>query len=151
MAQQAVPTADITDGGWLDDGGAATLFAHIVPLVPGAIDGSDDATWIQSGSAPSADPVAMHLSDPEDPAVSTGHIMRWRRGKDVAGGAAIDLTVQLRMGYTGEGDLQTEITSQTDADIPDALTTTSYTLAGGEADSITDYTDLQMRILANQP
>ncbi len=151
MAQYARPTSDITDGNWLDELGAATLFAHIIAQVDGSLSSSDDATYIESGSAPSADAFACHLGDPEDPAVSTGHVMRWRRGKDSAGGSQIDLTVQLRMAYVSEGTQGTQITSQADTNIPDAFTNNSYTLSGAEADNITDYTDLQLRLSANQP
>lgn len=150
MAQFATPDADIHDGNWLDDGGAATLFGHIVPGTPGSIGAGDDATYVESDSAPSSSPVAFSLSDVEDPQSSSSHIMRWRRGKDASGGAQIDLTVELRQGYTGEGAQGTLIASVSDTDIPDAFTTTSNTLSAGEADSITDYTDLQLRLVANQ-
>ena len=36
MPQYANAAVDITDGNWLDDGGAATLFGHIVPAVNGS-------------------------------------------------------------------------------------------------------------------
>jgi len=145
MPQFARPNADITDGNWLNDAGSAVdLFASIDEVTP------SDTDFIESGLAPSSDAVAMHLSDPEDPQSSTGHIIRWRRGKNTSGGAQIDLTTQLRQGYVSEASQGTLITSQSDANIPDAFTTTSYTLSGAEADSITNYADLQLRIVANQ-
>ncbi len=152
MAQYANPSADITDGTWLNASASATdIYLSLVPAVNGSIDSSDDATYAESVAAPSAAPYACHLTDPTDPAVSTGHIMRWRRGKDAAGGADINLTVQLREGYTGEGALGTEIKSNADNTIPDAFANaTPITLSAGEADSIMDYTDLQLRILASQ-
>ena len=145
MPQFARPNADITDGNWLNDAGSAVdLFASIDEVTP------SDTDFIESGLAPSSDAVAMHLSDPEDPQSSTGHIIRWRRGKNTSGGAQIDLTTQLRQGYVSEASQGTLITSQADNNIPDAFTTTSYTLSGAEADSITNYADLQLRIVANQ-
>lgn len=151
MAQFAVPDADITDGAWLDEGGGATLFGHIAPDTPGSIGSGDDTDYIESESAPASSAVAVGLSDVEDPQSSSGHIMRWRRGKDASGGAQIDLTVELRQGYTGEGAQGTLIASVSDTAIPDTFTTTSNTLSAGEADAITDYTDLQLRMVANQP
>ena len=150
MPVWAVPDADLVDGAWLDDGGAATLFPHIVPGTPGSIGAGDDATFIESELAPSTSAVAVNLSDIDDPLASTGHIMRWRRQKDAAGGGQIDLVVQLRQGYVNESTLGTLINSFTDADIPSAWATASDTLSGAEADAITDYTDLQGRMTANQ-
>jgi len=152
MAQYATPNADITDGSWLDEAASAVnLYDGIVPGTPGSIGAGDDATYIESPSAPSSAACAFHLSDPEDPAVSTGHIMRWRRGKDSAGGSQIDLTVELRQGYVSEGAQGTLINTYSDTAIPDSQTTTSDTLSGAEADAITDYSDLQIRFVANQP
>ncbi len=151
MAQYATPDADITDGTWLDEGASAVnLYDGLVPGTPGSIGAGDDSTYIESASAPSSAACAFGLSNVEDPAVSTGHIMRWRRGKNSAGGAQIDLTVELRQGYTNEGAQGTLINSFSDTAIPDSFTTTTDTLTGGEADSITDYSDLQLRVVANQ-
>lgn len=151
MAQYATPSADIFDGAWLDQGASAVdMYLDIVPIVPGAIDGSDDATYIESELNPTNSPVSFELSDIEDPVSSTGHIMRWRRQKDAAAGGQMDLTVELRRAYTGEGGMGTLINTYADSDIPAAWATASDTLTGGEADAILDYTDLQLRMLANQ-
>lgn len=152
MAQFAVPDADITDGNWLDEGASATnIFDGVAPNTPGSIGAGDDSDYAESDSAPSSSPVAFGLSTIEDPASSSGHIMRWRRGKNSAGGAQIDLTVELRQGYVSEGTPGTLINSFSDTDVPDSFTTTSDTLSGAEADAITDYSDLQVRFVANQP
>ena len=153
MAQFANPSADITDGNWLNQAASAVnIFSSLVADVNGAIGAGDDSDFAESGLAPSADAYATQLTDPEDPQVSTGHIMRWRRGKNASGGAAIDLTVQLRQGYVSEGTQGTLIRGVADNTIPDAFTNaTPITLSGAEADSITDYTDLQLRLVANQP
>lgn len=152
MAQYAVPDSDIVDGNWLDEGSGNTdLYDGLVPDTPGSIGASDDDTYIESPSAPSSEACGFGLSNVEDPVSSSGHVMRWRRGKNAAGGATINLTVELRMGYISEGTPGTEIHSEADNDIPDTATNDSYTLSGGEADAITDYTDLQARFVANQP
>ena len=151
MAQYGTPNADLVDGTWLDEAASAVnLYDGLVPGTPGSIGAGDDSTYIESVAAPSSAACAFPLSNLEDPAVSTGHIMRWRRGKDAAGGSQIDLTVQVRQGYTGEGAQGTLINSFSDTAIPDAFTTTTDTLSGAEADAITDYTDLQVRFVANQ-
>ena len=151
MAQYAVPDADIHDGNWTDEGaGTIDIFNGVSPDTAGSIGAGDDTDYAESDSAPSSSPVAFGLSTIEDPAVSTGHIMRWRRGKNAAGGAQIDLTVELRQGYTGEGAQGTLINTFSDTDIPDSFTTTTDTLTGGEADAITNYADLQVRFVANQ-
>lgn len=152
MAQYAVPQGDITDGNWLNQAGSATnMYQSIAPDTPGSIGAGDDTDYVESPLAPVNEACAFDLSTVEDPQSSSGHIMRWRRGKNAAGGAAIDLTVQLRQGYTGEGAQGTLIRSVSDAGIPDAFTTTTATLSGAEADSITNYADLQLRLVANQP
>jgi hypothetical protein len=151
MPQYAVPDADITDGNWLDQGSSnVDLYADIAPDTPGSIGAGDDTDYAESPSAPSSEACAFGLSNVEDPVSSSGHIMRWRRGKNAAGGAQIDLTVELRMGYTGEGSQGTLINTFSDTDLPDSAATTTDTLTGGEADAITDYTDLQVRFVANQ-
>jgi hypothetical protein len=152
MPQYAVPDADITDGNWLDHGASAVdMYADIAPGTPGSIGAGDDATYIESPLAPSAEACAFGLSNVTDPLSSSGHIMRWRRGKSAAGGAQINLTVQLRQNYTGEGSQGTLINGYADNNIPDSFTTTTDTLSGAEADAITDYTDLQIRFVADQP
>jgi hypothetical protein len=151
MAQYATPDADIVDGTWLDEAASnVNLYDGIVPGTPGSIGAGDDATYIESVLNPSAAACAFGLSNISDPVASTGHIIRWRRGKDTAGGGQIDLTVQLRQGYVSEVTQGTQITSQADNNLSDTIATTSYTLSAGEADSITDYTDLQVRFSANQ-
>lgn len=151
MPQFATPDADLHDGNWLDEGGGAVdIFDGVAPDTPGSIGSGDDTDYAESDLAPASSPVAFGLSNVEDPQSSSSHIMRWRRGKDAAGGAQIDLTVELRQGYTGEATLGTLINSFSDTNIPDSFTTQSDTLTAGEADSITDYTDLQLRMVANQ-
>ena len=152
MAQYAVTDADIVDGTWLDEAAGATdLFNGIIPGTPGSIGAGDDATYIVSVANPSAAACGFNLSNIEDPVSQTGHIMRWRRYKSAAGGGQIDLTVNLRQGYVSEGTPGTSITSQDDSDISETVATaTPYTLSSGEADSITDYTDLQIRFVADQ-
>jgi hypothetical protein len=60
--------------------------------------------------------------------------------------------VQLRQGYTNEGSPGTLIASAQHNNIPgNAWTAGSFNLSAGEADSITDYSDLYLRFVANKP
>lgn len=151
MAQYSTPSADITDGSWLNQAASATnIYLSLVPGTPGSIGSGDDTTYAESEANPSTSAFAVDMSTIEDPVSSTGHILRWRRQKDAAGGGQIDLTVELRQGYTGEGSQGTLIDTNTDSNLSETVATTSSTLTGGEADSITDYSDLQVRLVANQ-
>ena len=84
----------------------------------------------------------LKLSDVADPAASTGHIIRvrWRRdtSKTMAGHC------ELWEGAPGSG------TKRASIDVTPDVTTTenlaSLTLSAGEADSITDYNDLYLRL-----
>jgi hypothetical protein len=69
--------------------------------------------------------------------------MRWRRAKDAAGGATINLTIRLLQAAV-------QITSQADNGISEVFATTSYTLSGAEADAITNYADLRLEFVATQ-
>lgn len=145
MPQFARPNADIVDGSWTKStGGNVDLFSMIDEVT------ADDVDFIQSVLAPANDAAAMHLSDVEDPQVSTGHIVRYRYQKDAAAGSQIDLTVHLRQGYISEATQGTLIHSEVHLNIPNGWTAGTFTLSGAEADSITNYNDLQARLNANQ-
>jgi hypothetical protein len=146
MAQFARPIADLVNQSWTEDDGTTTdLFDQIDEAV------SDDADYVQSALAPTSDVYAVDLGTLEDPVSSTGHVVRYRYKKNAAGGAQIDLTVQLRQGYVNESTLGTLIaTAGTHTNISDTITAGSYTLSGAEADAITNYADLQLRFVANQ-
>jgi hypothetical protein len=145
MAQFARPDADTSIGTWTDTGGATSdLFAEIDETV------ASDADYVKSVTAPANAPLVVALSNVEDPLSSSGHTVRYRYQKNASGGAQIDLTVQLRQGYTNEGSPGTLIAEAVITDIPNGFTNGSFTLTGGEADAITDYTDLFLRFVANQ-
>jgi len=110
----------------------------------------DNVDFIKSPSAPTSDVYVTKLTTLEDPVLSTGHIVRYAYQKDAAGGAQIDLTVQLRQDYVNEGTPGTLIHSEVHTNIPNGWTAGSFTLSGGEADAITDYTNLFLRFVANQ-
>jgi len=145
MAQFARPDADITDGNWLKStGGNVDLYTMIDEA------SFDDADYIESGLAPSADACAVNLGNVEDPIASTGHTVRYRYRKNSAGGSQINLTVELRQGYVSEGTPGTLIHQEVHTNISDTITAGTFTLSAGEADSITNYNDLQLRFVATQ-
>lgn len=145
MPQFARPDADIVDGAWTkSSGGQVDMYTMIDEV------SFDDADYVQSESAPASSAFAVNLSNVEDPVSSTGHIIRYRYQKEAAGGAQIDLTVQLRQGYVSEVTQGALIHSEAHTNIGNGWTAGTFTLSGAEADAITDYTDLQLRLVANQ-
>lgn len=145
MAQFGRPSTDTTRDNWEEDDGTTTnIFDQIDEAVV------DDADYIRTGLAPTSDVYVTKLTTLEDPVSSSGHVVRYRYGKDASGGAQIDLTVQLRQGYVNEGSPGTLIAQWVHTNISNTLTTAAQTLAGAEADAITDYTDLYLRFVANQ-
>jgi len=142
----ARPSADAYNGdGWKeDDGTTTTIFDQIDEVV------ADDADFIRSPLTPTNDAYVTKLTSVTDPLSSTDHIVRYRYGKDAAGGDQIDLIVQLRQGYVNEGSPGTLIASQTHTNIGVAWIAGTFTLSGAEADAITDYTDLYLRFVGNK-
>lgn len=145
MAQFARPTGDVTDGNWLNESASAVDMYQSIDEAS-----ASDSDYIESGSAPSSDVYVTSLGTVEDPLSSSGHTLRYRYQKDAAAGAQINLTVQLRQGYISEVSLGTLIKEITLTNIGNGWTTGSTTLSGGEADSITDYSDLFLRLVATQ-
>lgn len=148
MPQFGRPSVDTYNGdGYTDQaGGSTNLFDTINESV------ASDADYIRTVTSPTSDVYVTKLTSVTDPVSSSGHVVRWRRGKDVdAGSEAIDLIVQLRQGYVNEGSPGTLIASKTVAGIPATFTDDSMTLSGAEADSITNYADLYLRFVFNKP
>lgn len=140
MAQFARPDADTYNAdGWTSP--AWSLLDEVV---------ASDADKAVTASAPTSDVLVVSLSDVEDPVSSAGHVVRYRYQKSAAGGAQIDLTVQLRQGYVSEASLGTLIAGWTHTNIANGWTTAAQTLIAAEADAITNYASLYLRFLANQ-
>lgn len=146
MAQYARPNADTYRDNWVDDGeGTTNIYTTIDES------SASDADYIQTVINPVDDVYVCALSTLTDPVSSSNHVVRYRYGKDAAGGNTIDLTVELRQGYVNEGSPGTLIKQWVHSDISDTLTTAQQTLSAGEADSITDYTDLYLRFVGDVP
>jgi hypothetical protein len=146
MAQFGRPSTDASIGGYQDQaGGTTNIFGTIDET------SASDADYVRSVVAPVNAPYVTRLTTLEDPLSSSGHTIRWRRQKNAAGGATVNLTVQLRQTYVNEGSPGTLIAEKATVAVPDSWTDDSLTLSGGEADAITDYTALYLRFVANQP
>lgn len=149
MPQFARPSVDTYNSdGWLEDDGTSTdMWDEINESV------ASDTDYIKSADAPSADAYVTKLTTVNDPSpINTGHIVRWRRRAPVVGGATVTLQVQLRMTYVNEGSPGTLIAQEAATNVTDtAFTDDSITLSGAEADAITDYANLYLRFVANQP
>lgn len=146
MAQFARPDATVSIGTWTDQAGGTTTIENTIDEST-----ASDVDYIRSVQAPSNAPFVCSLTAVTDPGTSAGHIIRGRIGKDVSGGAQVDILIQLREGYTNEGAPGTLIAETDNTDVADGFTDFTYTLSAPEADSITDYSDLFLRIVADQP
>jgi hypothetical protein len=146
MAQFGRPSTDTTRDNWEeDDGGTTDIWDQIDETA------ADDGDFIRTGLTPTSDVYVTKLTSVEDPVSSSGHVVRYRYGKQTTGGDQIDITVQLRQGYTNEGAPGTLIAAQTHTDVAVVWVAGSFTLSGAEADSITDYADLYLRFVGNKP
>ena len=128
MAQFARPANDITTGNWT----SAPLYASIdeTPY--------SDSDFITSARNASNDTFEVALSPVSDPVSSIGHILRIRiRASKANGSTSFALyqgAVLVASGTTGTHAL--------------TFSTFQYTLSAGEADAITDYSDLRIRVVS---
>lgn len=130
--QFARPISDDTvDAEWSSTG--ANFYTEIDDIPPPSDTDFIDAIF----SRPVVTEIIMGLTELEDPELSSGHIFRVRL-EVIKGSDIIDFRFQLRQGTTVI-KAQQYTTSQ-------IKTTIELTLSAGEADSITDYTDLNFRI-----
>jgi len=126
--QFARPDGDQAIGSWTDDGGGTTnIYQSIDETV------ASDSDFIQSETNPASNSLyEATLSNVTDPAVSTGHIVRYRYRKDNAD-QTINIVVRLKQGAS-------TIASATHSNISTSFTAGTFTLSGAEADNITVYT-----------
>ena len=135
MAQNARPDADIQVGGWSSTG--ANLFSVLDES------SANDADYISStSSTPLPTDGLVTLSNVTDPVSSSGHKI-WARCKGST--AAGSITVKLHQGNPlGAG---TPIATLTIASLTTSFADYSATLSAGEANAITDYSDLYMEFI----
>src|SRR5690348_2582593 len=145
MSQFARPSADTLIDNWQTQGGATTnLYQGIDEAV------ADEADYARTQLFPTSDVWVVKLQTLEDPVSSVNHFVRYHYGKDAAGGAQIDQTIELRQGYVNEGSPGTLIAQWIHTDVGVLPQSAAQTLSGPQADSITNYADLYLRFVANQ-
>lgn len=138
MAQFARPSSDVSNAGsWATQPTTGqALYAQIDETA------ASDTDYCVSPSNPSNAAFVVGLGSVTDPATGTGHVMRVRYAKSASGGRTIDLTFRLLQGGT-------QIASRTITNLSEVVTTSEFTLSGGEADAITDYGALRFEFSAN--
>jgi hypothetical protein len=140
----AVPTSIVTNEGWDDPDGVVTG-ADLYTLVDEGIAGADDdTTRLRSPASPTNDVIEFHVTDLADPGTGLGHYVR-ARVRSASTGGVHDVVVALIENTTviASGSFNFDGTSVVWQTLEVALTET-------EANSITDYNDLRIRITANQ-
>ncbi|MBA3355773.1 MAG: hypothetical protein H0U18_07510, partial [Pyrinomonadaceae bacterium] len=78
----------------------------------------------------------VSLTNVTDPASSINHLVRYRIGKNTSGGDSLQIDIRLKQGAT--------LIASWARTVPDAPTTYTETLTAAQADSITDYTALNL-------
>ncbi len=146
MAQIAHPISDTFRDTQVvgQAGGTSSLFDTINEA------SADDADYIKLpfSNGGNTKVLVVALTSLSDPQSSTGHVVHWRVGENTFSGGHIK--VEIRQGYVDESNKGTLIatTATFDTSGADAFTDgTTYTLSGGEADAITDYSILFARIV----
>ncbi len=138
VAQNCFPVSDISNtGAWEDvtfGNNDAALWNELDDPV-GEIDGESSA--VRSKTSPSiSDTFEVKLqSDCFDPFASDIHIIRW-----TARGLGNQVKVQLFQGVTLIAESPTVV-------LTEFFVNRTYTLSAGEANSITDYSDLRIRVV----
>lgn len=141
MVQFARPFNDDAIGNWTNDVGGTTDIYQAIDEVT-----ANDADYIESEINPSASTCEIELSEVDDPETAADHIVRYQyRRRDSGGGSppTIDITVALTEGGVVRA-------SQTHTSVSTTFTAGSFTLSAGEANSITDYGNLEVEFTANK-
>lgn len=136
VPQRLEPIDDVTTGGWQPSEGT-TLFGTIDEPV------ADDDDFDFSSLSPAvADVMEVQVAAGTDPGGSddgADHRVRYRIGKE--GGETIDMVVRLVQGTT-------VIASWSHANVSDTPTDYAQALTDAQANAITDYADLRVRVEA---
>jgi hypothetical protein len=129
------PISDIYVGNWTTEaGGTINLFESIDELVV------NDLDYIQSELNSTSSSVVFKLDSTTDPNVHTGHFFRYRYKRDNASSQQ-NLTAMLKQGNSTIG-------SWVHNNISDSWTTAEQELTEVQAESISDYTNLSIKFIA---
>ena len=145
MTQYARPDADQAVGSWT----TAPLWSKVDDDISGG--GTGDDVKIASdavGNGSSTTNADLGLSILSDPVTDTGHILtvRWNNGGEGGSGRNIIGHCELWEGVPGTGTLRAEVAAPTLLGADTTEVATTHTLTSGEADAITNYGDLFIRL-----
>lgn len=138
MAQILVPVSDVDTGSF----SPTPLWSKVDD--DSTVNPSGDGTEIQSADN-SADQADFLLSTGTDPDSSSGHVLRARWYRSQAGNHNIHGELELWQGVPGTGTLIASLVSAQPIETSEVEDT--YTLSTSEADAITDYSDLHLRLI----
>ena len=136
MTQHLVPTSTVSGGAWT----FSTTSLH--QDTDEGIDAADDETTYAEVDTDGSD-MELALSSATDPGTGLGHVLYWRARKHRVHFDVIYLQVAL---YQGAVLVATGSSTH-----GNTYTTVSYTLSTAEADAITNYADLRVRVRVTQP
>ena len=137
MVQFLRPVSDEAIGGWTDECGGTTNIRNSIDEVCRC-----DSDFIITGNNPSCDVYRAEITVGTDPLGNVCHIARYAYGKD-AGARVGQILVALLQGSS------CVIHEETHDAVAAGFTAGTFTLTSCEADSITSYAQLQVRITAN--
>ena len=132
--QYARPSSDIAVNGWLPSTGG-DLYAMLDETA------ADDADYIYSPYDPTTQQAEVRLSSVTDPAVSTGHTLRIRLKAEFQD---TNFDLYLVENATVRDSWTESVT------VAEGAVTRSRTFSGAVADSITDYSNLRVRVVARE-
>jgi len=134
VAQFGRPISDVSIGPWTDNlGGTTNLWS--------VLDDNSDTDYIEDLNGGNGTYEA-NLTSLTDPGVDTGHIIRFRMQGTGSGGPE-RLTVQLWQGTTSQIATLNNQTSR------GSWATKTYNITEAEAANITDYTDLNIKLISS--
>jgi hypothetical protein len=133
MSQVLRPANDVNNQGWTPVPAYAQVDEAVV----------DDSDKVSSPQAPINSILEVGFSAGSDPVSSSNHVVQYRIQKDQPGGAQVNVTVALMQGGT-------TIATWTHNDLANGWQTFTQTLSGAQADAITNYAALSLRITATQ-
>lgn len=130
MTQSARPASDISTGSW----STAPLYAAIDEA------SASDSDFIQSGNARLGDDTCeISLGAVSDPQAASGQVVRLRAKFYTNNSRTVEVQFGLYQGAT-------LIATSTTGNLTTSFAAYSYTLSEAEADAITDYADLRLRL-----
>lgn len=135
MAQILTPASDVATGAWT----TTPLWSKVDD--DSTAQPTGDGTTITCPSGNESSNADLKLAAGGDPGVSTGHVMRVRWNK--SGSRTLIANFQLWQGVPGTGTLIRTLQVQ---NLGTSEVESTVTLSAGQADSITDYTDLHVRL-----